>query len=98
MVFQNKAILRDRNAESTVASPILSRIVSGFKVPVKQLIFSDDSYSQLMAVFTDGNVKIFALNQASFKKVDNCKYAKKEQLAARTIIEIDEKITLNYSY
>ena len=63
--------------------PFLMRVVSGLKSKVKYLQFSDDSYSQIMAILEDGNVKLFLINQSGPKSLDKWVYATSKQLSQK---------------
>ncbi|CAI2368323.1 unnamed protein product [Moneuplotes crassus] len=78
-------------------SPYLIRVVSNIKSSVVNLEFSYDNYTQLIATFADGTAKVYNINQHA-GGLDKFKYAKKDQLAQRTIFQMEEKMFLNSSY
>jgi hypothetical protein len=78
--------------------PFLIRVISNIKGKIKNLEFSSDCFSQLLAMFEDGTVKVYHINQSNGKKIDKLRYANKEQLKYRSIFEMKEKIYMNYNF
>lgn len=85
--------------EAKTENPFLIRIVPKIKAYAKRVIFSDDSTSQLMVVFTDGTVRVYNLNEIGEKeRMKKNSYVNKAQLKNNAIFQPVEMENFDFNY
>lgn len=88
----------EKNQERT-ESPFIIRIIPGLNSDVERLIFSDDGTSQLMAIFVDGIVRVYNLNEVQAKeKIKSNNYVNKQHLKHTNVFQPAEMSSFDYNY